>query len=203
MMRNDHLLLFFKFPYQLVDTRMTFFKSFLSLYDNLEMNPPSFTKMLKDINNPLSAIKENIDVDYNSILDDFIRAISREKKYLSLFIDEYEVLKKLKQKASLYVYCLKEDLELFELDSKSDLKKLLMDLDINSFFSNFLIIDNRYEMKNTLLNYIEKEGYETKDALLLNDNSQIDYIDNIKFLIDNNGSCDINSFKKLYEVLNA
>ena len=202
MMRNDHLLIFFKFPNHLVDTRMTFFKAFLSLYDNLEMDPPSFTKMIEDINNPLSAIKENIDVDFNSILDDFIRAVSKEKKHLSLYIDEYEVLKKLSQKVSLYTYCLKEDLELFELDSKSDLKRLLMDLNINSFFSNFLLVDNRYEMKNTLLNYIEKEGYEKKDALFLNDNSQIDYIDNIKFLIDSN-NCEINSFKKLYEVLNA
>ena len=206
---NRCSLILFNLNGHILDNRLLFMKSFLSLYDNLEMKITSFNKLLSsisEVNNYLSFNDDFKNIDYETLLDTFKRIVSSNISSILLYKDEMKVLNSLKkEKVSLYTYSYREDNELLSIYSKSDIKEILKKVDLNTFFDNHLIIDDKRKLGEEFSSFILKEGYSNDDALIIKKKEEINNLNAISCIFDDNYSKDniINSYQELEKYINV
>ncbi len=206
---NKYSLILFNLNGHILDSRLLFMKSFLSLYDNLEMKITSFDKLLSSINEANNYLSFNDDfknIDYETLLDTFKRIVSSNISSILLYEDEMKVLSFLKkEKVSLYTYSYREDNELLSIYSKSDIKDTLKKIELNTFFDNHLIIDDKRKLEEEFSSFILKEGYSNEDALIIKKKEEINNLNAISCIFDDNYSKDniINSYHELEKYINV
>lgn len=206
---NKYSLILFNLNEHILDNRLLFMKSFLSLYDNLEIKITSFNNLLSsisEVNNCLSFNDNFKNIDYETLLDTFKRIVSSNISSILLYEDEMKVLSFLKkEKVSLYTYSYREDNELLSIYSKSDIKDTLKKIELNTFFDNHLIIDDKRKLEEEFSSFILKEGYSNEDALIIKKKEEINNLNAISCIFDDNYSKDniINSYHELEKYINV
>lgn len=206
---NKYSLILFNLNGHILDSRLLFMKSFLSLYDNLEMKITSFDKLLSSINEANNYLSFNDDfknIDYETLLDTFKRIVSSNISSVLLYKDEMKILNSLKkEKVSLYTYSYREDNELLSIYSKSDIKEILKKIELNTFFDNHLIIDDKRKLEEEFSSFILKEGYSNDDALVIKKKEEINNLNAISCIFNDNYSKDniIDSYQELEKYINV
>lgn len=206
---NKYSLILFNLNGHILDSRLLFMKSFLSLYDNLEMKIISFDKLLSSINEANNYLSFNDDfknIDYETLLDTFKRIVSSNISSVLLYKDEMKILNSLKkEKVSLYTYSYREDNELLSIYSKSDIKEILKKIELNTFFDNHLIIDDKRKLEEEFSSFILKEGYSNDDALVIKKKEEINNLNAISCIFNDNYSKDniIDSYQELEKYINV
>lgn len=204
---NKYSLILFNLNKHILDTRLVFLKSILSIYEDLEKKITDFNLLKEELNYPLSLYSNELssNLDFDSFIDTFKRKVKNNIDDILLYKDEYDVLNLFhKNKISLYTYSYQDENDLLNISTKTDIKEILKITSINPLFDNHLIIENKRNFEEEISSFILKEGYEINDVLLITSFEETKFTSlKCNFNEKSTNSEIIDSYIKLKEHLNV